>query len=334
MEDAMDRLEAMSIVLLTVEKGSLTGAAKALNMPLPTVSRKVTELEAYLGTRLMLRSTRKLTLTDAGMLYVQSARRILEDIDEVERVASGEYSVPRGELVLTAPSLFGTLHMLGIVTDFLAAYPEINVRLLLSNQNLDLLDERIDMAVRIGALPDSAMIATRVGEMRTVVCASPELLAAHGVPKKPQHLQSIPCVSFAGAAIPSWSFRDPVNKRLFDVPIVPRLSVTAGEAVVEAAVKRAGVARVLHYHCADALRQGRLVRILQQYELEPVPVHLLHAARGQLPLKMRVFLDFAAGKLRSDLAGIVNLGSNQEHEEPSDAADAPAPLDSAPILAT
>jgi DNA-binding transcriptional LysR family regulator len=309
MEDGMDRLEAMSIVLLTVEKGSLTAAAKALNMPLPTVSRKISELESHLGTRLVQRSTRKLTLTDAGIVYVAAARRILEEIDEVERAASGEYTVPRGELVITAPLLFGTLHMLPIVTDFLAAYPDINVKLLLSNQNLDLLDERIDMAVRIGALPDSAMIATRVGDMRTIVCASPDLLAAHGTPKVPQDLQSIPCVSFTGSAIPSWSFRDPVTKRSFEVPIVPRLSVTAGEAVVEAAARRSGVARVLHYHCAEALRQKRLVRILQPFELGPVPVQLLHASRGQMPLKTRVFLDFAAGRLRSDLLTVASLGS-------------------------
>jgi DNA-binding transcriptional LysR family regulator len=309
MEDGMDRLEAMSIVLLTVEKGSLTAAAKALNMPLPTVSRKISELETHIGTRLVQRSTRKLTLTDAGIIYIAAAKRILEEIDEVERAASGEYTVPRGELVITAPQLFGNLHMLPIVTDFLAAYPDINVKLHLSNQNLDLLDERIDMAVRIGVLPDSAMIATRVGDMRTIVCASPGLLAAHGAPKTPDDLQAIPCVSFSGTAIPSWSFRDPKTKRLFDIPIVPRLSVTAGEAVVEAAVRRAGIARVLHYHCAAALLEGRLVRILEDYELDPVPVHLIHAPRGLMPLKVRTFLDFAAARLRSDLLAIAKHGA-------------------------
>jgi len=304
----MDRLEAMSIVLLAVDKGSLTAAAKSLNMPLPTVSRKLSELETHLGTRLLNRSTRKLTLTDAGIAYVDAARRVLEDIDDMERAASGEYTTPRGELVITAPLLFGHLHMVPIVTDFLAAYPDINVRLLLSNQNLDLLDERIDMAVRIGALPDSAMIATKVGEMRTVVCASPDLLAAHGVPKTPGDLQPLPCITFAGSAIPSWSFQDPNTKRIFETSIVPRLSVTAGEAVVEAAVRRAGVARVLHYHCAEALREGRLERILQNYELPAVPVHLIHAARQMMPLKVRVFLDFATGRLRSDLAALVDVG--------------------------
>jgi DNA-binding transcriptional LysR family regulator len=298
----MDRLEAMSIVLRTVEKGSLTGAAKALNMPLPTLSRKLSDLEAYLGTKLLQRSTRKLTLTDAGQSYVASIKRIMEEIEEVERAASSEYTTPRGELVLTAPLLFGQMYILPIVTDFLAAYPEINVRLLLSDRNLHLYDDHVDMAVRLGELPDSSMIATRVGTMDTVVCASPDLLAAHGVPKHPKDLQRLPCVIFTGPSSAIWSFRNPANKREFGVDIVPRLSVTAAESAVQAAVRRAGVTRVYRYHCADELRSGKLVHVLQEFDVEPIPVHLVHAARGQLPLKMRVFLDFAASQLRSALS--------------------------------
>jgi len=298
----MDRLEAMSIVLRTVEKGSLTAAAKALNMPLPTLSRKVSELEAYLGTKLLQRSTRKLTLTDAGQDYVAAVKRIMEAIEEVERAASSEYTTPRGELVLTAPLLFGQMYMLPIVTDFLATYPDINVRLLLSDRNLHLYDDHVDMAVRLGALPDSSMIATRVGSMDTVVCASPDLLAAHGTPEHPKDLQTLPCVVFTGPSSANWSFRDPGGKREFGVDILPRLSVTAAEAAVQAALRRTGVTRVYRYHCADELRAGKLVQILHDYDVAAIPVHLVHAARGQLPLKMRVFLDFAAGKLRTALA--------------------------------
>ncbi|MDA9540809.1 LysR family transcriptional regulator [Bradyrhizobium sp. CCBAU 21362] len=298
----MDRLEAMSIVLQTVEKGSLTAAAKAFNMPLPTLSRKLSDLEAYLGTKLLQRSTRKLALTDAGQSYVASIKRIMEEIEEVERAASSEYTTPRGELVLTAPLLFGQMYILPIVTDFLAAYPEINVRLLLSDRNLHLYDDHVDMAVRLGDLPDSSMIATRVGTMDTVVCAAPDLLAAHGVPKHPKDLQRLPCVIFTGPSSASWSFRNPANKREFGVDIVPRLSVTAAESAVQAAVRRTGLTRVYRYHCADELRSGRLVQVLQEFDVEPIPVHLVHAARGQLPLKMRVFLDFAASQLRSALS--------------------------------
>ncbi|WP_271619062.1 LysR substrate-binding domain-containing protein [Bradyrhizobium sp. CCBAU 51745] len=292
----------MSIVLQTVEKGSLTGAAKALNMPLPTLSRKLSDLESYLGTKLLQRSTRKLTLTDAGQSYVASIKRIMEDIEEVERAASSEYTTPRGELVLTAPLLFGQMYILPIVTDFLAAYPEINVRLLLSDRNLHLYDDHVDMAVRLGELPDSSMIATRVGTMDTVVCASPDLLAAHGVPKHPKDLQRLPCVIFTGPSSAIWSFRNPANKREFGIDIVPRLSVTAAESAVQAAVRRTGLTRVYRYHCADELRSGKLVQVLQEFDVDPIPVHLVHAARGQLPLKMRVFLDFAASQLRSALS--------------------------------
>jgi len=292
----------MSIVLQTVEKGSLTAAAKALNMPLPTLSRKLSDLEAYLGTKLLQRSTRKLALTDAGQSYVASIKRIMEEIEEVERAASSEYTTPRGELVLTASLLFGQMYILPIVTDFLAAYPEINVRLLLSDRNLHLYDDHVDMAVRLGDLPDSSMIATRVGTMDTVVCAAPDLLAAHGVPKHPKDLQRLPCVIFTGPSSAIWSFRNPSNKREFGVDIVPRLSVTAAESAVQAAVRRTGLTRVYRYHCADELRSGRLVQVLQEFDVEPIPVHLVHAARGQLPLKMRVFLDFAASQLRSALS--------------------------------
>ncbi|MBW7974202.1 LysR family transcriptional regulator [Bradyrhizobium sp. BR 10289] len=295
----MDRLEAMSIVLRTVEKGSLTAAAKALNMPLPTLSRKVSELEAYLGTKLLQRSTRKLTLTDAGQEYVAAVKRIMEDIEEVERAASSEYTTPRGELVLTAPLLFGQMYMLPIVTDFLATYPDINAQLLLSDRNLHLYDDHVDMAVRLGALPDSSMIATRVGSMDTVVVASPDLLAAHGTPKHPKDLKTMPCVVFAGPSSAIWSFSDPGAKREFGVDILPRLSVTAAEAAVQAALRRTGVTRVYRYHCASELQSGKLVQILRDFDVPPIPVHLVHAARGQLPLKMRVFLDFAADRLRS-----------------------------------
>lgn len=300
----LDRLEAMSIVLLSVEKGSLTAAAKTLNMPLPTVSRKVSELEAHLGTKLLQRSTRKLTLTEAGQAYVTGVKRIMEEIDEVERAASGEYTAPRGELVLTAPVLFGHLYILPIVTDFLAAYPDINVRLLLSDRNLHLSDEQIDMAVRLGKLPDSSMIATRVGTMDSVVCASPDLLAADGAPKHPRDLETLPCVIFAGPSSRAWTFKDPQSQNIFGVDIVPRLSVTTAEAAVLAAVRGTGFTRVFRYHAIEQLRAGTLVNVLKEFEVDSFPIHLMHGARGQLPLKMRVFLDFAATRLRTALSSL------------------------------
>lgn len=299
----MDRFEVMSILVLTAEKGSFTAAARALGMPLPTLSRKVSEFEAHLGTRLLLRSTRRLALTDAGSAYVAAARRILEQVEEAERIAVGEYSAPRGELVLTAPVLFGRLHVLPIVTDFLAAYPEINVRLLLSDRNLQLVEDHVDLGVRIGALPDSSLIATRVGAMRTVVCAAPALLARHGEPRRPEALTALPCVSFdLGDPPASWSFRDPSAGATSDVRVRPRLVTSTAETAVAAAVGGTGFTRVLAYQCAEAVGAGDLRPVLSDFEVELQPVHLIHAPRGALPLKMRVFLDFTADRLRRSLA--------------------------------
>lgn len=305
----MDRLEAMTILLQVVDRGSFSAASRAMRVPLATVSRKVGELEAHIGTRLLVRTTRKVALTDAGAAYVASARRILDEVDEVERIAAGEFHAPRGELVLTAPVFFGRLHLLPVVVDFLAAYPEIDVRLLLSDRNVHLIDEHVDLAARIGALPDSSMIATRVGSMRTVVCASPELLARHGAPKAPSDLAAMPCVSFD---FPSqnlaWPFQSKNAKTRaktrIDVPIRPRLIVSTAEAAVWAAARGVGVTRVLHYQCAEAVRDGQLRIVLPTFEIAPHPVHLLHARRGALPSKMRVFLDFATARLRDRLAAL------------------------------
>ncbi|MEJ0091914.1 MAG: LysR family transcriptional regulator [Methylocella sp.] len=301
----MDRLEAMTIVLRVVEKGSFSAASRELGIPLATVSRKVNELETHLGIKLLVRTTRKVGLTDAGAAYVTSARRILEDIDETERIAAGEFHAPRGELVLTAPVLFGRLYILPVVADFLAAYPEINIRLLLLDRNLHLLDDHVDMAARIGQLPDSGMVATRIGSMRTVVCASPKLLAAHGVPKSPEDLASLPTVNFEFLSPASaWSFRLKDAKGVTDVLIRPRLSVSTTEAAVWAAIQGVGATRVLHYQCADALRDGSLQIILADFEAEPLPIHLIHAARGALPTKTRVFLDFAAPRIKAKLKSL------------------------------
>jgi DNA-binding transcriptional LysR family regulator len=301
----VDRLEAMAILLRVVEKQSFSAASRELGVPLATVSRKVSELETHIGTKLLVRTTRKVALTDAGATYVAAAKRILEEIDETERVTAGEFHAPRGELVLTAPVLFGRLHILPLVADFLAAYPEIDVRLLLSDRNMHLIEDHIDMAVRIGPLPDSSMIATRVGSMRTVVCVSPKLTAAHGTPKKPEDIAALPCVSFdfLSPAL-ACSFRVKDAGSTIDVPIRPRLSVSTAEAAVWAAAKGVGATRVLHYQCADAVRDGSLRIVLADFEVAPLPVHLLHAARGELPSKMRVFLDFAAGRLRERLIAL------------------------------
>lgn len=299
----MDRFEAMSMLLEVVGRGSLSSASRSLRVPVATLSRKVSDLEALLGAKLLIRTTRKLTLTDAGIAYVSAARRILEQVEEAEREAAGEFTTPKGELVLTAPILFGRLHVLPVVTDFLALFPEINIRLILTDRNIHLVDDDVDMAVRIGKLPESSMIATRIGAMRTVVCASPALLATHGVPKSPEDLQHLPCVTTdTPQPAPGWRFQPAGSLAVVEVPIVPRLSVTTAEAAVQAAIRGAGVTRLLHYQVAEAVGAGDLQIILQAHEPETAPISLIHAARGQMPLKMRRFLDFSAPRLRQALA--------------------------------
>lgn len=303
----MDRLEAMSVLVQAVEKGSFTAAAKALRMPLPTASRKVSELERQLGAKLLVRTTRRLALTDAGEAYVAAARRILEEVEAAERIAAGEFAAPRGELILTAPLLFGQLHLLPVATAFLTAYPEIQIRLRLSDRNLQLVEEQVDLAVRIGSLPDSGLVATRVGEIRQVVCASPALLAAHGTPQAPAGLAALPCVTFDfEGSTSSWAFRIAGSKRPVEAVVQSRLSVSTAEAAVWAAEQGLGATRLLHYQCAAALERGALRLVLEPFEPEPLPVHLLHASQGAMPLKLRAFLDFAAPRLRQRIAASCN----------------------------
>jgi DNA-binding transcriptional LysR family regulator len=301
----MDRFEAMLMFLTAIEKGSLSAAAREMHIPVPTLSRKVADLEALLGTQLLTRTTRKLILTDAGVTYAASARRILEQVDEAERQAAGEFTTPRGELVITAPLLFGRLHVLPVIADFLAQFPEVNVRLMLGDRNVNLVDDQIDMAIRIGKLPDSAMIATRVGSMRRVVCGSPKLLKSRAIPQTPEDLTRMPCVASIGVQTlaSGWRFRHPETGSDIEVPIFPRLATTA-EAAVDAALRGVGFVCLRHYQVVDAVAAGKLRIVLKTYEPEPAPVHLIHATRGQMPLKMRRFLDFATPRLRKSLATI------------------------------
>jgi DNA-binding transcriptional LysR family regulator len=297
----MDRLEAMAMFLTAIDKGSLSAAAREMGVPVPTLSRKVADLESRLGTQLLTRTTRKLTPTEAGVAYAAAARRILEEVQEAEREAVGEFRAPRGELVVTAPLLFGRRHVLPVIADFLTLFPEINVRLVLGDRNADLIEDHIDMAVRIGRLADSGMIATRVGSMRLIVCASPALLSARGEPSRPEDLTHAPCVATDGPLSGSaWRFRSPETGAEVDAAVAPRL-VTSAEAVVDAAVLGVGFARLLHYQAYDAIQAGALRLVLESYEPEPAPIHLAHVPRTQMPLKMRRFLDFAAPRLRKSL---------------------------------
>jgi DNA-binding transcriptional LysR family regulator len=297
----LDRFEAMSILLASVEEGSFSAASRKLNMPLATVSRKVADLEAHLKTRLLVRSTRKLMLTEPGVAYVAASKAILEQVEEAEAQANGEYSVPKGELTITAPVVFGRLHILPVVAEFLARFAEINVHLVLADRIVSLIDDHIDMAVRIGELPDSNMIATKVGTIRRVICASPSYLAAHGVPRTPGSLRDHTCVTFSelmsGA---SWTVKNKDGKMESVRPFC-RLKINTAESAIDAAVQGVGLTNVLSYQVARYVQEGALEIVLQDFEPPPIAVHLVHAHQGLLPLKMRRFLEFAAPRIRKSL---------------------------------
>jgi DNA-binding transcriptional LysR family regulator len=299
----MDRFEAMSLLVAVAEAGSLSAAGRKLGVPLPTVSRKIGELEAHLNTRLLIRSTRRLALTDSGALYVAAAKRILDQVSEAERAASGEYAAPRGDIVVTAPIVFGRLHVLPVVAEFLARWPEINVRLVLADRNLHLIDDHIDIAIRIGALAESALTATKVGSVRRVVCGSRAYFAAHGVPKRPEDLSALSAVTFDQLSFSEdWLFPDPKSKRELRVPMRSRLSVNTAEAAIDAAAAGVGVTRVLSYQVAQAVADGRIEIVLAEREPEPALVSLIHSGQGLMPLRARMLLDFAAPRLRTRLA--------------------------------
>lgn len=296
----MDRLGAMTIFLKVVEAGSLSAAARQLEIPVATVSRRVAELEAHLKTRMLNRSSRRLSLTEAGALFLEASKRILEQLEEAERAAMGVHKDPKGHLTVTAPIVFGRVHMIPIISDFLIEYPDIDVKLVLVDRLVDLLESDVDVALRIGELGDSSLIASRVGIVRRVTCASPSYLAARGRPQKPEDLRDHHCVTFDNlASRQAWRFSSPKGEML--VPIRSRLTVTTAEAAVAGAAAGVGLTRLLSYQILEAKRAGQLEVVLEDYELPPWPISLVYAGQQLLPKKLRAFLDFAAPRLKDRL---------------------------------
>jgi DNA-binding transcriptional LysR family regulator len=293
----MDRLEAMSTFLAVVENGSLSAAARRLQTPLPTVSRKVSELESHLRTKLINRSSRQLLLTDAGSSYLAACKRILADVTEAERTASGEYAAPTGELSVTTPIGIGRTILIPIMVDFLKTYPDIKARLIPSDRALSLFQEQIDVGVRIGALPDSSLVAIPVGTTRRVICASRSYLAARGTPRTPEDLAGHDCINYAGFSLPNaWTFvRD---KTTIAVPVNTRLIVGSAEAAYAAAVAGVGISIALSYQLKVAPEGGTLTTMLHEFLPAPSPINLVYAANRFLPIKVRAFLDFAAPRLK------------------------------------
>ncbi|WKA32141.1 LysR family transcriptional regulator [Bradyrhizobium roseum] len=297
----MDRLEAMSVIIAVAETGSFSAASRRLKKPVATVSRMVAELEARLKAQLFKRSSRQMTLTDAGRSYIEACKRIIEQVDDAEREVSGEYRTPKGDLAITSPWGLGHMHLMPIAVEFMNAYPEIALRLVLTDRIVDTVEENIDISIRIGNLADSNLIATKVGSVRFVLCASPGYLAEHGYPREPAELAAHDCISIDSVA-PQRSWKFIRDGREIVTPIRSRLTVSDSEAAIEAAVAGAGITRVMSYKMEAARRDGRLVLMLEEFEQEPWPVHIVYAERKPVPLKLRAFLNWMTPRLKARLA--------------------------------
>ena len=299
----MDRLEAMSVLLAVSEAGSISAASRRLKVPLSTISRKVSELEAHLNVRLLMRSNRQVMLTDAGQSFVAASRRILQELGDAEREVSGEQKVLKGELVLSAPIALGQLHLLPVVFDFLRDHPSMDVRMMLVDRRLNMIEDHIDIGLRVGELNDFSLVAKKVGSVRRVVCASPAYLKRRGTPKTPDDLKGHDCITFENTlSAQTWNLY--VGKTEKPFPIHSRLIVSTAEAATGAAVAGIGLTRMLDYQIAAQLRDGTLKLVLELFRSPPKPVHLIYEAGRYLPLKIRTFLDYASPRLKKSMRAL------------------------------
>jgi DNA-binding transcriptional LysR family regulator len=290
----------MSILLTVVEAGSISAAARRLDIPLTTVSRKISDLEAFLKTRLLTRTSRRINLTDAGRAYVSACKRILEEVVEAERAAAGEYTIPRGELKITAPIVLGRLHLVPVLSEFLRAYPDIDVRLTLSDGLVSLPEEGLDVAFRVGDLADSALVAARIATIHRVFAASPGYLEAQGTPRRPADLIEHDCIGvqgFTGASF--WSLDGKA-----EVSVRHRLIVNSTDAAIDAAKAGIGIVSVFSHHVAAAFKDGTLVSVLADFKRQVLPLSLVRPSGGDLPLKLRVFLEFVTPRLKMRISNV------------------------------
>ncbi|HEY9103139.1 LysR family transcriptional regulator [Chitinimonas sp.] len=297
----MDRMHLMQVLVAVVDNGGFAAAARKLSSSPPAVTRAVAELEARLGVRLLTRTTRTVRVTEIGARYVEDCRRILAAAEEADEAAAGLHGAPRGRLTVTAPVLFGRLHVTSIVTDYLSLYPETSVNCWFIDRVVQLVEEGIDAAIRIGALPDSSLQAIPVGSVRRVVCAAPGYLAQHGTPTRPEDLHQHTLI-FAGGVSPhpEWRFQRDGQLRTFK--FAPRLTTTTNDAALVAAQTGFGLTSLLSYQVAEQLQRGELVRVLADFEPEPIPVHVVHREGRHAVRKVRSFLDLAVDRLRANPA--------------------------------
>jgi DNA-binding transcriptional LysR family regulator len=298
----MDRIDAMRAFATSVDRGSLAAAARGLGHSSATVTRAITLLEKRLGMKLLHRSTRALRLTEFGKNYLTTCREVLRTLDAAERGAAVEQEEPSGLLTITAPLMFGQLHLRPVLDAFLDANPSVQARFLLLDRVVNLVDEGIDIAVRLAHLPDSTLVATRLGDVRRVLCASPAYLAQHGVPETASSLREHQCIMERdGAETEIWRFAAGPGRRLLPITIRPRLVVNSAAAAVASAIEGHGITRVMSYQAAEAVAVGKLIVLLAQNEPPPVPVSLILPPGGARTANQRSFVDFAIVPLRKAL---------------------------------
>ncbi len=294
----MSRLQAMQVFVRVAETGGFAEAARQLHMSPPAVTRAVAALEDIIGTRLLTRTTRSVKLTEAGGRYFEDCRRILAEIAEAEAAAAGSYSTPTGVLSVTSSVLFGQGYILPILTEFLDANPGVTARALFLDRLVNIIDEGVDVAIRIGHLPDSSYSAIRVGTVRRVVCGAPSYFEQHGVPTRPSDLAKHRIIAATSAfSALDWRFR---SDEKTVVTVNPQLSCSTYESVIAAALSGWGLARPLSYQIGAALVAGTLQTVLSEYEPEPLPIHVVHPEGRRASAKVRAFVDLAVDRLRAN----------------------------------
>ncbi|RJF97270.1 LysR substrate-binding domain-containing protein [Noviherbaspirillum saxi] len=294
----MDKLRGIQTFIAISERGSLTAAANALDTSLPTVVRKLAELESSLGVRLFNRTTRRIHLTDEGHRYLAICKTALTQLEEAEEALFDAKATPTGKLMLTAPVLFGRLHVAPLVAEFMRMHPSLSVEMLLLDRNIDLIEEGVDVAVRIGHLGDSTLHAVPAGILQRVICASPAYLKQHGTPKHPTELASHAGIRFTGRSVLSeWNFRE--NGRALTVRFTPRLMTNSVDAAINACRDGLGVGAFLSYMVQGPVGAGELKPILRKFEAEPLPIHMLYPHSKLMSARVRAFIDFAAPRLRA-----------------------------------
>ena len=297
----MDRLHTMTVFVAVAEEAGFASAARKLNMSPPAVTRAVSELEAHLGARLLHRTTRSTQLTEAGARYLKDCHRIIAEVEEAERHAAGIHALPRGPVSITASIPFGHKVLMPIMFELMDEYPELSITLSLADRIVHMFEEGIDIAVRIAELPDSTLVASRVGSVRRLLCASPTYLDAHGRPALPDELQDHDLIDFSNMALAGeWPFENEgVTKH---DKLDARLSVNKADVAIGAAVAGRGITRVLSYMIANELASGELEVVLDDWTPPAVPIHIVHKEAGQTSARVRATVDFLVKHLRSSPA--------------------------------